>query len=223
MLRVKGAQGSAQWVTARCGIPTASRFDKILTNVKLDLSKSAVDYMAELLAEWFEGQPVDDLSETPEMQRGTELEPLARKSYAMETGHTVDEVGLCLTDDGLIGCSPDGLIGDDGMLEIKTPMMKQHIAYMINPAKLAAKYRLQVHGGLFVCERDWIEIVSYHPSLPNVIVHVGRADDVNKEISRSTADFCFGLGKWQRQFQERGITPNERPFEVRKRIVGTAE
>lgn len=215
MIRVKGAQGSAQWVTARCGIPTASRFGQIITPAKLTPSKQAAAYMHELLAEWAFGEPVE-MESTPMMDRGSELEDAARKSYEFTRGVTVEEVGLCLSDDGEIGCSPDGLIGANGGLEIKTPGIKNHIKYMLCPDALVTDYRLQVHGSLWVCRRQWWDVMSHNPLLPDVVVRVERDDEIAGKINEALVDFLGCLYDAQQTMREMGVEPDVRPVDARQ-------
>lgn len=218
MIRVAGDQSSAQWVTARCGIPTASRFDKIITPAKLQPTKGATSagYMHELLGEWIFGQPLDEES-SAFMDRGLELEDAARKAYEFQKGVTVQEVGLCLTDNGEVGCSPDGLIGDDGGLEIKTPGLKNHIRYMLDPSALVADYKLQVHASLCICDgRDWWDIMSHNPSLPDVIVRVPYDNEIAIKLYAAMVDFVMQLQGAQIAMRKMGVEPDPRPMEARK-------
>lgn len=221
MIRVMGAQGSDSWVRARCGIPTASRFKDILTPKNLTRSKSAGPYMHELLAEWIFGEPID-IETTGYMERGIELEEVARKGYTLQTGNVVEEVGLCLIDNGEVGCSPDGLIGDDGGLEIKCPGLKNHIRYLLDPDALVAEYRLQVHGSIWICEREWWDVMSYHPSLPDVIVRVEHDPDVRSAMAPALEEFGKQLYELQHAIIALGVEIDQRPIEARQRIEKVA-
>lgn len=221
MQRVTGAQGSDSWVRARCGIPTASRFKDILTQKKLELSKTSGPYMCELLAEWIFGEPIE-IETTGYMERGVELEDVARKAYTLQTGNAVEQVGLCLTDSGEVGCSPDGLIGDDGGLEIKVPGLKNHIRYWLDPQALVEDYKLQLHGSIWVCERQWWDIISFNPSLPDVIVRVERDTEITNKISDAVCGFGVRLYQAQRVIAAKGQEIDQRPIEARQRIETVA-
>ncbi len=167
-------QGGPEWEMARIGRPTASGFDKILTPSTLKPSKSAVPYRNQILAEWLLGYPIDFAPRTPWMERGTELEPEARAYYEMQHDVEVETVGLVMTDDGKVAGSPDGLVGDDGGLELKCPAIQTHIGYMLDPDKLVSGYRYQVQGYLYLTGRAWWDLVSYFPGLPDVTRRIGR-------------------------------------------------
>lgn len=165
-------QGSPEWLKARLGIPTASNFDKIMTNSGAQ-SKQRQKYLYQLAGEAVTGEYVQGYK-SPAMQRGNELEDEARKLYAFIKQVEVKQVGFCHLDlAGLsAGCSPDGLIGDNGLLEIKCPNMTTHIEYLLTPAKLGDDYWSQVQGQLYVTDRDWVHVLSYYPKLKHVILEV---------------------------------------------------
>lgn len=156
-------QGSLEWLQARAGLPTASEFDSILTPSKLVPSKSADGYLAHLLAEFFLGQPIDT-DKSAFMERGTELEAEAANWYSFNQGVPLQPVGLCLSDCGRFGASPDRLAGDDGLAEIKCPSPVMHVEYMLYG--FGTDYRLQVQGQLWVTGRKWVDLFSYHPTIP---------------------------------------------------------
>ena len=217
MIRVMGQQGSLQWITARCGIPTASRFSQVITPKTLAPSKSATAYMHELLAEWALGEPIE-METTAMMDRGTELEDAARRAYEFQRNVKVEQVGLCLADDSMVGCSPDGLIGDSGGLEIKTPGIKNHVKYMLDHDALVAEYRLQIHGSMLVCSRDWWDVMSYNPLLPDVIVRVDWDKEIENKIAAAVQTFSSRLTSAMCHMQEMGVTGDPRPFEARRQI-----
>ena len=155
-------QGTTEWRAARLGIPTASQFKRILQPKKMQLSASANDYIYELVAEWVIGQPCDGFHGAF-MERGTDMEDEAVRFYELETGLDTREVGFVVRDDGMVGCSPDRLIGNKGGLEIKVPSAQNHIKYLLDPDLLYEEYKLQVQGGLLISGRDWWDIESYNP------------------------------------------------------------
>ena len=175
-------QGSMEWEQARLGIPTASEFSEIITPAKLELSKSGKKYLYRKLAEWMYGAPLEAFV-SPWMERGKALEAQAVRYYEMERDVETSAVGLVTTDDGMIGASPDRLVGDDGLLEQKCQALETHVGYMLNPQSLVDEYRLQVQGQLWVCERAWCDLQSYYPGFPSVIVRA----EVETKVSLALA------------------------------------
>lgn len=169
-------QGSDEWFAARIGIPTASNFDKIITT-KGEPSKQALKYMYKLAAEKASGQKEDGY-QSDDMARGVELENYARSAYEFAMDVNVVQVGFCLADG--YGASPDGMIGDEGLVEIKCPKPSTHVEYL-ESGKLPTTYFQQVQGQLLVTERKWCDFVSYCPGLKPLIIRVDRNDDfINK-------------------------------------------
>lgn len=155
-------QLSPEWWDARRGIPTASEFGRIITAKTAKLSAAADGYIAQLVAERIHLDP-NAMTETPmnaAMRHGVACEPEARRWYEMERGIDVEQVGFCTTDDGRFGCSPDGLIGTEGALELKCPQMKTHIEWLL-ANEVPDEHRAQVHGHLIVTGRLWCDFMSY--------------------------------------------------------------
>ncbi len=171
MIPHKAAQGTREWHEARSRILTASNFDQVLTPAKLSLAAGS-DLLARRIACARVFGVYEDAAMTYAMQRGTELEPEAVLEYEERTGRECLRVGLCLTDDGMFGASPDSLVDDDGGLEIKCPMLDTHLEYLDTQA-MPTKYRLQVQGALWVTRRAWWDFFSYYPGLPPLLVRVG--------------------------------------------------
>ena len=176
ILNVK--QGSEEWLDARRGVLTASNFSKVVTSTGKP-SKSQDDLVLELVAQSL----LDEVEETfmsDDMHRGMDLEPLARRAYQEETFNAVDEVGFMVSDSDEFGYSPDGIIDDDGLIEIKCPKAKNHLKYL-SEEKLPTKYVAQVQGGLLVSGRKWCDFVSFHPDIKLneglFIVRVERDED----------------------------------------------
>ena len=188
---LKMKQGSDEWIQERLGIPTASKFNKILTPTG-QLSKSSTDYMYELIAESVIGQPCDT-GRSQFMERGTELEADAIDLYEFEKDVDVERVGFCLRDDGLVGCSPDGLIENNGGLEVKCPMAKGHIKYLLGD--VAKEHKLQIQGGLWIAEREWWDVVSYSPVMPSKTVRVHRDEGFIALLSSALDQFLDKLAE----------------------------
>ncbi len=171
MIRVHCQQGSDEWRAARLGIPTASCFDKIITPKTMKPSESRTKYAHRLIAERILHRPQDDES-TGYARRGQEAEANARGYYEFIRGVDVERVGFLMTDDRRAGASPDGLVSTDGLLELKVPSAPVHIGYLLDEEGIG--YRCQVQGQLWIAERDWVDTVSYHPELPDIIRRVPR-------------------------------------------------
>lgn len=167
-------QGSPEWLAARLGIPSASMFAKIVTT-KGAWSTSADSYINQLVAERLTGER-EEVFQSHHMIRGTELEPDARDLYSLMTDSEVTEVGFCLHDTLAAGCSPDGLIGEDGGLEIKCPAPSTHVEYL-RGGVLPSKYKQQVMGCLWITGREWWDFMSYHPTMKPLIVRVERDEE----------------------------------------------
>lgn len=182
-------QGSMEWFQARRGIPSASNFDRIITPKTGKLSAQADDYICELigelntpyLPEWAENYT------NKAIRWGEQTEQEARDWYTVDTGNQVRQVGFCTTDDARFGCSPDGLIGEDGGLELKCPQPKTHTAYLLKGG-LPDEYRPQVHGALFVTGRPWWDFASYSPGLPPLLVRV-VPDDYTRALADALENF----------------------------------
>lgn len=157
-------QRSAEWYAARRGIPTASRFDAILTPAKGEPSKGQDKLICELIAESIQPPELGLIPTfvSPEMEQGMKLEGEARCCYELEyaDGAHVSEVGFVLSDCGLFGGSPDALVGEDGGLEMKCPNLSTHIGY-VRAGKLPDDYKCQVHGSMIVTGRPWWDFFSY--------------------------------------------------------------
>lgn len=201
-------QGTEDWAVLRLGIPTASRFSDIVTPKRLKPSARANDYIAELLAEWMTGVPAD-AANSAFMDRGTELEPEALGWLEFDRDVTVDRVGFITTDDGKIGCSPDGLIGDDRGVEVKCLAAKNHIKYLLNGP--SDEYRLQVQGGLWLAERATWWLVAYNPEIQPAVFEIGRDDEAIDALSIELLAFLERLEEAKQRLRSLGCVPwNER-------------
>lgn len=179
-------QGTPEWFAVRRGKPTASEFKQILTATGKP-STSAHRYMCTLLAEWLAGDKLEAY-ENEWMRRGNELEPQAREMYEFVHDAEVVLVGFCEADDRSAGCSPDGLVGDDGLVEIKCPAPWTHVSYLL-AGKCPADYVPQVQGQLMITERQWCDFISYHPDLPPLVVRVQRDEAFIAALREALANF----------------------------------
>jgi len=203
-------QNSDAWVKCRLGIPTASAFDRILTPTG-KASTQAEAYSNELLAEYLTSQPRGyeegaGFQGNAHTERGHQLEAEARAFAELERGYKVETVGFVTTDEGLIGCSPDGLVGDEGLLEIKCPAPWTHVEYLLG-AKVPTKYYPQVQGQMYVAERQWCDFISYHPLLPPVLLRVERDEEYIAKLTTALTDFNAKLEAKRAVLAIRGIRP----------------
>ena len=167
-------QNSLEWLNARAGIPTASEWDALVTpEGKIRTGQMPKTYLAQKLAEKWLGGPLPNYCNI-DMDLGKIQEEEAIPFYEIETGQTVRRVGLCLADDGTIGCSPDGLIGDDCGIEIKCPSAQTHVSYLL-AGELPKDYVAQVQGSMFVTGRPRWKFMSYRRGFPPLILTVERS------------------------------------------------
>lgn len=184
-------QGSDEWLQARLGKPTASRFGDIVTPEKGDKSKTYTTYLYELLGELLAGDR-DESYRSQWMDRGNELEEHAREKYEFLKDTTIDTVGIVFNDDLTIGASPDGLIGYNAGVEIKCPKASTIVKYMIED-RLPLIYKPQVQGNLWICEREYWDFIAYHPNTNMFIHRVYRDEDYIKKMSSYLSDFVDEL------------------------------
>jgi len=188
-------QGSEEWLAMRLGWTTASRFKDVKAGGQ---GKTRMAYMYQLAAEAISDMKQESYS-NEYMEWGTETEPQARDTYEFITGNTVEQVSFIRLDgDYKIGCSPDGLIGDDGMIEIKCPKTTTQIETYLS-GKMPTGHNAQVQGQLWVSGRQWCDFVSFDPRIDGVssymCVRIERDEDQIKEIS----DACY---KFSKELQE---------------------
>ena len=199
-------QGSSKWLRLRCGLPTASEFHRIVTPGG-KISQAQEHYRNELLAEFMLGRPTDGVS-MPWMDRGKELEAEAVEFYEFTNDTTTERVGFITNDAKTYGASPDRLVGEKGLLEIKVPKPSTHIEYLLYKG-VDERYRPQLQGQLLVTGRDWVEILSYHPEMPPALVHVERDEKYIKLLSEELDKFTEMLEKLKAAFIEQGYLKNQ--------------
>jgi hypothetical protein len=193
IIHEKVIQGSEVWAALRRGRPTASRFKDIITAAKGDLSKSSPAYIAELIGECFVPDWID-FAGNKFTDHGTELEPVARKAFEEHTGYQATEVGFVTRADGVVGCSPDGLItGPSGGymsgVEIKCPSPKVHVGWIM-AGGLPDEHKQQVHGSMAVTGLNSWHFFSFFPGLQPFYVIVHR-DAYTAKLSASLDDFLI--------------------------------
>lgn len=181
-------QGSPEWFAARCGKVTASRVADVIAKTKTGPSASRATYMGQLIAERLT-QTVTPSFTNDAMRHGTETEPEARSAYVFRADVDVAEVGF-IDHPAIVntGASPDGLVGDDGMVEIKCPNTATHIDTLLGQS-VPAKYVTQMQWQMACAERSWCDFVSYDPRMPaNMALFVQRVERDDAFIKATEAE-----------------------------------
>ena len=217
-------QGTPEWFEARCGIPTASVVGKLLTATgKVANNDTARTLTQSLIAERITGR-VEYTYPNRDMQRGTLLEPYARDLYAAHYA-PVDEVGFMRLDgpEGWsLGYSPDGLVGDDGLLEIKSRSPRIQINTIMWD-RVPGANMAQLQAGLLVTGRDWIDYCSYSPGLPLYVkrVHPDRAwfTAINQAVEAFTVNAAEQIQPYQMCATYLPTTEWFDPFEQEEEIT----
>ena len=150
-------QGSEEWQQLRCGVVTMSHAKELLTGGK---GKTRQSYILDLVSERLSGKPIESYSSF-DMQRGQFLEPYALKAFEKVNETLIERVGFITTNDGRIGCSPDGLIGEDAGIEVKCPNPRQHLRNILSDG--LSDYKEQVQGNLWITGRSKWFLVSFCP------------------------------------------------------------
>lgn len=165
-------QRSDEWYALRLGIPTGSAFSKLITSQGKP-SKSLPEYAATLAGEKFSGKELEAWEGNQWTERGKELEVDAKEFYEFTNDVQVKEVGFITTDDKTAGCSPDGLVNDDGMTEYKCLKAERHIKaimYYKKHNRAQPDYIAQTQGQMHIAEREWCDLVFHHPELPTLVI-----------------------------------------------------
>lgn len=182
MIYLDVEQGSPEWHALRCGRVTASRVADIVRRTKSGPSASRQRYLGELVAERLTGQPAGGFRTSADMDWGNATEPEASDAYCFYRGAKVQIVAFVDHPSiSMAGASPDRLVGDDGLVEIKCPATHTHIATLLGEP-VDADYLTQMQWQMACTGRQWCDWVSYDPRLPEEMrLHVGR---VNRDADR---------------------------------------
>lgn len=192
-------QGTPEWFACRLGIPTASQFATVMAAGRGGAeSKTRRTYMLKLAGEILTGDPMDSFSNA-HTERGHEMEPQARSYYAMQKDVDPQQVGFIRN--GNKGASPDSLIGNDGMLEIKTKLPHLLLDVLLRGV-FPADHKAQCQGQLWVAEREWVDLTCYWPKMPSFIVRAYRDEPYIKEMSAAVDQFNDELAEIVARFQQ---------------------
>lgn len=174
------AQYSDQWDKLRLGIPTSSQFDKIITPTGKE-SAQWRKYAYGLIAERLTKRRLDAYV-SPFMERGLDLEMDAMNEYELQSDVETVPIGFVTNDAGTIGCSPDRLVGENGLLELKCPAPQTQVGYLLGE-ELERDYYPQLQGQLFVSEREWVDILAFHPEIRFVVKRMYRDEAYIKQMA----------------------------------------
>lgn len=175
-------QNSPEWDLARAGIITASAFQQVLAGGG---GKTRRTYMMKLAGEIITGDPTENFS-TGYTERGHALEDTAMQLYSEHTGNVVEKIGFYRN--GAYGCSPDGVVGEKGMTEVKTK--GAHLqGELILSGKFPNEHKAQVQGSMFVSGRQWVDFISYCPRMPIFIQRIKRDDEYIAELAAKLSVF----------------------------------
>ena len=161
-------QGTPEWLQVKAGKFSCSTFSDLFAKETTQAYQGAIN---DVVYGKLTGEPVESFSNDI-MKRGNEMEPFAREAYEIETFNKVNQVGFIELNEW-VGYSPDGLIGDDGLLEIKCPKHSTLIEYHLSQ-KIPTKYYWQMLGGMYVTGRLWCDYYVYHPKLKPLLIRLER-------------------------------------------------
>jgi len=183
-------QGSEEWLAARRGRITGSRFKDARDKLKGGQpSKACIGYAMDVARERAGGHAPSKFQNTA-MRTGTEQEPVARAMYEARTGYMVDEAGFYLSDDARFGLSPDGLIDDDGVLEIKTMVGSETLFTAVANGDVSA-YMDQCLGYLWLLGRQWVDLVLWAPDFGHMVIHrITRDEDAIEALEADLLAFA---------------------------------
>ena len=184
-------QRTPEWFAKRLGKVTASRIADLMAKTKTGPGASRANYLAQLVTERLTGTPTESYK-SPAMDWGIEQEAAARDAYSARTGVLVDEVDFVDHPTMQAGASPDGLVGEDGLIEIKCPNTSTMLEYL-EDRTIPQKYRLQMQWQLAVTGRDWCDFVAFDPRLPEhlqlLVIREPRNTDLVVEITHEVNRF----------------------------------
>ena len=201
-------QGSPEWLAARKGCITGSRFKDCRDKLKGGgPSKACIDYALDTARERAGGSAPAKFQNTA-MRTGQEQESVARMRYERQTGNLVDEVGFFTTDDGLFGLSPDGLIDDDGVLEIKTMVSSDTLFTAVADGDVCLGY-------LWLLGRQWVDLVLWAPDLDLMVIHrINRNEEAIEALESDLMDFARMVKKYETTLREAIAANNEQALQA---------
>ncbi len=204
-------QRSEAWFEARLGRATASRFKDIMSKVRVGEAAARKNYRAELVSERLTHTKEDGFTSSA-MQWGIEHEDTARVQYMLASDNDVEECGFFTHPSLLAGASPDGLVGEVGVLEIKCPNSATHIE-TLKTGRVPYQYYWQVMGQMWITGRDWCDFVSFDPRMPQnaqlFYTRVHRDEDKIAELEEEIRSFLDEVEREEQFIKQYNGTPNE--------------
>lgn len=218
-------QGSPEWHAARAGKVTASRMSDVLSRARDRKSEGTTRrrYKAQIIAEILTGLCQEDGFTSRPIEEGLENEPFARAAYEVAMGVEVEQVGFVLHPTiPRSGCSPDGLVGTDGMVQIKCPLAHTHIYWLLGD-DVPAEHEPQMHSELDCCERSWSDFVSYCPVLPAPLnLFVKRLQRDPKRVAELRAEVSGFLKEVDVALAALGVNGYDLETVLRKSLMAAA-
>lgn len=195
-------QGTQEWLDARKGCITGSRFKDCRDKLKSGLPyKTCIGYAMDTARERVGGAAPAKFQNAA-MRTGSEQEPIARARYEQKTGNLVEEVGFFTTEDGLFGLSPDGLIDGDGVLEIKTIVSSDTLFTVVADGDISA-YIDQCNGYLLFLGRKWVDLVLWVPDLDFMkIIRIDRNEDSIEALEADLMEFARMVTGYEKQLRD---------------------
>ncbi len=188
-------QGSPEWFACRLGVPTASNFAAILAKGE---GKTRRSYLLKLAGELLTGEQAESYS-NPHLERGKAMEDDARQAFAFQ--YDMEPISVGFMKSGRVGASPDSLIGEDGLLEIKTKLPALQLD-VLERGKLPPEHVAQVQGQLWVSGRTHCHFVSYWPRLPLFHTVVDRDNAYIDKLAQTVADFVGELDQLVAKYRD---------------------
>lgn len=208
-------QGSPEWKLARAGKVTASRAKDARDRLKSGApSGKQIAYACQVALERITHQPADTTFENWQMREGHVQEPIARSAYERRTGNLVDEVGALSTDDDLFMYSPDGLIDDDGLLEVKTLFSPERIMAIVGNGD-TSDFEDQCMFGLWLTGRQWIDLVVWAPSLDHMVIkRIHRDEDAIEKLESDLMAFARMVKQYETTLRDAIAANNEQALQA---------
>lgn len=205
-------QGSEAWLDSRRGCITGSNFRTAREKLKTGQpSKAAMDYARDLARERLGGKAPAKFQNAA-MRTGTEQEPVARFAYEKRTGNLVEEVGFFATEDGNFGCSPDGFIDDDGVIEIKTIVSSDTLFTAVADGDIS-HYWDQCLGYLWLLGRQWVDLVIWVPDLDYLAIHrIERDENAIEALESDLLAFSALVSELEKKLRD-ALAANEVPVQ----------
>lgn len=216
------AQGSVEWGLLRAGKVTASEMDALISPTgEVRTGEGPKSYLAKKVAEAWQGGPLLEFNSF-DMEAGQILENEALPWFEAMTGSDIKTVGFITSDDGRIGCSPDGLIGDNCGIEIKCPKVETHVGYLLD-GRLPKAYVAQVHGSMFVTGFNQWKFISYRRRFPNLVLTIERDEKFQNALSEALDSFLERFEQSMKRMEEINGGPRPKAFKREPVAVPTID